>query len=138
METGPDAGSDVSVAARDPLYAQICSVAVTGEAERGSDGVVVVDRTQQLVRWVKLQELTLDHASEAVVESSSKRDSQNEEAGIERLREVISDMLTEEGKFYFVVLEKDVEKGHVHILKIARADAMTMASQACDDAIGNH
>jgi hypothetical protein len=78
----------------------VCKVAVQGEWETGSDGLVLLERESEKIKWVKLADLPSDE-----------------------LREAVAEILTEEGGAHFLVLDEDTQKRHVHIWKITRKEA---------------
>ena len=78
----------------------VCRVAVQGEWESGGDGLVLLERDGERIKWVKLADLPS-----------------------EELREAVAEILTEEGRTHFLVLDEDTQKRHVHIWKISRNEA---------------
>lgn len=77
----------------------ICAIAAQGEASRGSDGVVLFNRTEETASWVKLGELKT-----------------------KELREATSEILSDEGHHVYVVVEEDTTQHQVHLWKLLRSE----------------
>lgn len=84
---------------REKVLNAICAIAAKGEADRGSDGVVLFNRTEETASWVKLAELKT-----------------------EELREATSDLLSEEGSHVYIIVEEDTAKHQVHFWKLLRSE----------------
>ena len=81
----------------DPDFAQrVYRVALEGERTRGDGGAILINREKETIAYVLLHEVPNDE-----------------------LREVIGDMLTDEGRRYFFVLEES--ERNVHIWKMDKA-----------------
>lgn len=81
--------------------------AMHGEETRGSDGVVYYNKAENIVRYMKIHEI------------------QSEE-----LQERVADIVTDEGRDYYFVLE-EIERV-MHIWKIPKHAAMQRAIQHID------
>ena len=86
--------------ARPEILLRTLDAAALGERERGSDGVVLLDRAENAVSYVLLRE----------IESFE-------------LRERLEEMLSAEGEDFFFVLER--VDGSNHIWKISKLEAAT-------------
>jgi hypothetical protein len=84
---------------REEVLVAICAIAARGEAERGSDGLVMFNKKNETACWMKLSDLPT-----------------------EELREIAADMLTEEGNRFFFVLDEDTDNRQVHIWKLSRQE----------------
>lgn len=87
---------------REEVLAAICAIAARGEAERGSDGLVMFNKHDETACWMKVSDLPT-----------------------EELREVAADMLTEEGHRFFFILDEETDARQVHIWKLSRQEVAT-------------
>lgn len=89
------------------LKRQIANVAVAGERERGSDGVVLVRQVndENEISWTKLSDVK-------PVE----------------LQDKLADLLTEEGELYVFVAQVE-NNDKVHVWKMTRAEMLSFDSQ---------
>ena len=92
---------------QEKLLNAICAIAAQGEAQRGSDGVVLFDRKQETASWMKLAEIPSA-----------------------QLRETTSDILSEEGGQVYVVVEEDTDERQVHIWKLPRYEVASRIHQS--------
>ena len=86
------------------LLTPILKEAVLGEETRGSDGVVYCNKAENIVRYMKIHE----------IES-------------QELRERVEDIVTEEGRVFYLVIE-EIERV-MHIWKIPKNEAMQRMMQ---------
>ena len=84
---------------QDKVLNAICAIAAQGEASRGSDGVVIFNRTEETASWVKLGELKT-----------------------EQLRDATSEILSDEGHLVYIVVEEDTAQHQVHLWKLLRSE----------------